>query len=96
MCYSETDEPVCFFSGNGSILSDGCGNGLVQRDIRAKRQGGRNDTSRNAYFYDFFFLFGRKCRHFFDWLGMTGVWLAAPVTEVVTLGLTVYFLRSHR
>ncbi len=30
------------------------------------------------------------------WLGMTGVWLAAPVTEVVTLGLTVYFLRSHR
>lgn len=24
--------------------------------------------------------------------GMTGVWLAAPVTEVVTLGLTAYFL----
>lgn len=29
-------------------------------------------------------------------LGMTGVWLAAPVTEAVTLGITVFFLRSGR
>lgn len=27
--------------------------------------------------------------------GMTGVWLAAPVTEVVTFGITIYFLQSH-
>ncbi len=28
--------------------------------------------------------------------GMTGVWLAAPVTEAVTFGITVFFLRSDR
>lgn len=27
--------------------------------------------------------------------GMTGVWLAAPVTEAVTLGITVWFLREE-
>lgn len=29
-------------------------------------------------------------------LGMTGVWLAAPVTELVTLGITAVFLRRGR
>lgn len=28
--------------------------------------------------------------------GMTGVWLAAPVTEGITLGITLYFLRSRQ
>lgn len=28
--------------------------------------------------------------------GMTGVWLAAPVTEGITLGITVFFLRSRQ
>ncbi len=30
-----------------------------------------------------------------SWFGMTGVWLAAPVTEVMTLGITVWFLRRE-
>ena len=28
--------------------------------------------------------------------GMTGVWLAAPVTEGVTLGITAWFLRGEK
>lgn len=30
------------------------------------------------------------------WLGMTGVWLVAPVTEGITLLITVYYLRQNK